>query len=63
MVCDTLLGEPEIREQSMALVIQDDIFRFQVSVDNIHSMEMLKSEQYFSNIDLGFLLLYSVKNW
>ena len=51
---DTLFGQTEIREKRMALLVQDYIVGLQVSVDDVSTVQRLKSEYDLANEELGF---------
>lgn len=41
----------------MALIIEDDILRLEVSIDDVLGVKVLESEQHFSDDELGHHLI------
>ena len=52
-VTDALLGQAKIREPNVSLVVQQDIFWFQIPIDNIQTMNIGNSQHNLCRIESG----------
>lgn len=47
------LGEPEIGNLQMTMAVQQQILRFEITVDNLMSVQILQGQRDFGGIKLG----------
>lgn len=50
----TDFSQSEISKDEMSVTIHHDIFRFDIAIENLVLMQILKSQQYLNKIELGF---------
>jgi len=48
--------QAEVNKFDVALWINDDVIRFEISIDNSFLMEVLQGQDYFTDVELGYLL-------
>lgn len=51
---DDLLGEAKVGDLEVAMAVEKQIFGLQVSIDNVHVMQVLKREDNLGSIKLGY---------
>jgi len=56
----TFLGEAKVREQSMTLLIDEDIFRFDVAMHDAVLVKVLDCNQDFCQVNAGVILWQKV---
>jgi hypothetical protein len=51
-----LAAEPEVNEFEVPLLVEHDILRFEVAVDDVLTVEVLQGQQDFAGVNFGFAL-------
>ena len=56
-----VFAQSEVDQSAVSVQIQDDVFRLEISVDDVDAVKVLDGEQDLRQVEAGHALLHSVR--